>query len=78
MLFCTGFFLSFQKKTKLIKKREEILGKQFFDKYKKKQDMLQLDQSLDNFERKCFITSEIVVNKGHFLGFMKGLVNFDM
>ena len=41
-------------------KTEEILGKSFFDKFKEKKEMLQLDHSLENFLKKCCVSNDFL------------------
>ena len=48
-------------------KAEEILGKQFFDKFKEKKEMLQLDHSFENFFKKCHFANDFLEMKGLFL-----------
>ena len=56
-------------------KTEEILSKEFYDKFKKKIEMLQLDHSLENFFKKCHVANDFL--KIYFLGSGKGEINFD-
>ena len=48
-------------------KTERILGKEFFDKFKEKKEMLQLDHSLENFFKKCHVANDFLEMKGLFL-----------
>ena len=43
---------------------EEMLGKESFDKFKKKKEILQLDHSRENFFKKCHVATDFLEMKG--------------
>ena len=47
-------------------KTEEILGKEFFETFKEKKEMLQLDHSLENFYKKYQVANDFLEMKGLF------------
>lgn len=48
-------------------KAEENLGKEFYDKFKEKKEVLQLDDSLENVFQKFHIANDVLEIKGLFL-----------
>ena len=63
-----GLLFHLSKDNKVCKdKTEEILGKEFFEKFKEKKEMLQLDHSLENFFKKYQVASDFLEMRGLFL-----------
>lgn len=65
-LFFQGNWLTEDNKT-YKDKAEENLGKEFYDKFKEKKEVLQLDNSLENVFQKFHIANDVLEIKGLFL-----------
>ena len=56
-----GFLFKLSKDNKKDKEKvEEVLGKSFFDDFQKRNKILQLDHSFDDFEKKCIANEHLV------------------
>lgn len=63
-----GLFFSLTENNKVCKdKVEEILAKEFFDRLKEKNEMLQLDQSREHLFQKCHVTNDFLEERELFL-----------
>ena len=45
---------------------KEVPGEEFFDKFMKEKDLLQLDDSLEGFFKKCHLVNDLLETKGFF------------
>ena len=53
----------------------QILGEEFFDNLEEKKEILQLDESFCNFEKKCYIANEILTKKIYFYASVSNEIN---
>ena len=72
-----GLLFKLSKNNRIDKKEvEELLDKEFFDGFQKRKEILQLHQSFDSFEKRCYIANKLLVKKVYFLESMKDAINF--
>ena len=76
-LFCTVFCSNHRKIIKCQKIYKNVLGEERFDKFMKEKDLLQLDDPLEGFFKKCDLVNYHLETKGLFLRVYERRIDLD-